>query len=146
MDPAIGWFQPEQEGPAKDLWMRIWETQKGVDNMNIVDVNSPLSTKSHEYIPPDSTTNSEDHSSRVGTNCNNFFHRKRRKRENRASTYALNHNHAALLGDNGGCPWKNPNKSYSVGVIGYVEFYILHFASLQYKSNLAICQLKHAFV
>ncbi|KAJ9587332.1 hypothetical protein L9F63_019159 [Diploptera punctata] len=118
----IGWFQPEQEGPAKDLWTRIWEAQKGVDNMNIVDVNTTLGTKSHEYIPPDSTTNSDDpQHNRVGTNCNNFFHRKRRKRENRASTYAMNHNQAALIGDNGGCPWKNSNKTYSRGIIGLHE-------------------------
>lgn len=26
MDPAIAWFQEEQEGPSKRLWLSIWET------------------------------------------------------------------------------------------------------------------------
>ncbi|KDR20267.1 non-canonical poly(A) RNA polymerase protein Trf4-1-like isoform X3 [Zootermopsis nevadensis] len=121
MDPIIGWFQPEQEGPAKDLWIRIWETQKGVDNMNLIDVNTSLGTKSHDYIPVDSTTNSDDQHIRVTANCNNYFNRKRRKRENRASTYGMNHNQATLIGDHGGCPWKKPNKTYGRGVIGLHE-------------------------
>ncbi|XP_069676096.1 terminal nucleotidyltransferase 4B-like isoform X2 [Periplaneta americana] len=121
MDPAIGWYQPEQEGPAKDLWTRIWEAQKGVDNMNLVDVNTSIGTKSHDYIPVDSTTNSDEQHNRVTANCNNYFNRKRRKRENRASTYGMNHNQAALIGEHGGCPWKIPNKTYGRGVIGLHE-------------------------
>ncbi|KMQ92972.1 pap-associated domain-containing protein 5, partial [Lasius niger] len=31
MDPTIGWYQPEQYGPAKKLWSNIWETEKGDD-------------------------------------------------------------------------------------------------------------------
>lgn len=126
MDPTIAWFQPEQEGPAKDLWTRIWEAQKGVDNMNLVDVNTSLGTKSHDYIPVDSTTNSDDQHNRVAAICNNYFNRKRRKRENRASTFGMNHNQAALIGEHGGCPWKNPNKTYGRGVIGYVECYTVY--------------------
>ncbi|PNF28796.1 Non-canonical poly(A) RNA polymerase PAPD5 [Cryptotermes secundus] len=120
MDPAIGWFQPEQEGPAKDLWIRIWEAQKGVDNMN-VDINTRLGAKSHDYIPVDGTTNSDDQHNRVTVNCNNYFNCKRRKRENRASTFAMNHNQSALIGEHGGCPWKNPNRTYGRGVIGLHE-------------------------
>lgn len=26
MDPAVAWFQEEQEGPAKRLWLSIWDT------------------------------------------------------------------------------------------------------------------------
>uniref|UniRef100_A0A3P9JMQ3 Terminal nucleotidyltransferase 4A n=1 Tax=Oryzias latipes TaxID=8090 RepID=A0A3P9JMQ3_ORYLA len=29
MDPRIAWFQPEQLGPANNLWMQIWETTQG---------------------------------------------------------------------------------------------------------------------
>jgi len=120
MDPVIGWFQPEQEGPAKDLWSRIWETQKGVDNMNVVDINTNLAIKTHDYIPIDSTTFSDDQLNRVTANSNFYFNRKCRKRENRASTFAMNRNRAGLIGEHGGCPWKNPNKTYGRGVIGYV--------------------------
>lgn len=120
MDPVIGWFQPEQEGPAQDLWSRIWETQKGVDNMNVVDINTNLAIKTHDYIPIDSTTFSDDQLNRVTANSNFYFNRKCRKRENRASTFAMNRNRAGLIGEHGGCPWKNPNKTYGRGVIGYV--------------------------
>ncbi|XP_047436180.1 terminal nucleotidyltransferase 4B [Mugil cephalus] len=30
MDPRIAWFQPEQRGPANNLWMQIWETTQGL--------------------------------------------------------------------------------------------------------------------
>uniref|UniRef100_A0A3Q0R1B1 Terminal nucleotidyltransferase 4A n=1 Tax=Amphilophus citrinellus TaxID=61819 RepID=A0A3Q0R1B1_AMPCI len=29
MDPRIAWLQPEQRGPANNLWMQIWETTQG---------------------------------------------------------------------------------------------------------------------
>ena len=35
MDPKIGWYQPEQFGPAKDLWLNIWETGKEMDNLSL---------------------------------------------------------------------------------------------------------------
>lgn len=31
MDPAIAWFQEEQEGPSKRLWLSIWETIQEVE-------------------------------------------------------------------------------------------------------------------
>lgn len=31
MDPAVAWFQEEQEGPAKRVWMSIWETMAELD-------------------------------------------------------------------------------------------------------------------
>lgn len=35
MDPTIGWYQPEQFGPAKDLWLNIWEAEKGLDILTL---------------------------------------------------------------------------------------------------------------
>lgn len=31
MDPAIAWFQEEQEGPSKRLWLSIWETNQELE-------------------------------------------------------------------------------------------------------------------
>lgn len=31
MDPSVAWFQEEQEGPAKRVWMGIWETMAELD-------------------------------------------------------------------------------------------------------------------
>ncbi|XP_043101384.1 terminal nucleotidyltransferase 4B [Puntigrus tetrazona] len=33
MDPRITWFQPEQRGPANNLWMHIWETSQTLGNL-----------------------------------------------------------------------------------------------------------------
>uniref|UniRef100_A0A3Q3JXC9 Terminal nucleotidyltransferase 4B n=1 Tax=Monopterus albus TaxID=43700 RepID=A0A3Q3JXC9_MONAL len=35
MDPRIAWFQPEQRGPANNLWMQIWETTQGLGFLNV---------------------------------------------------------------------------------------------------------------
>lgn len=35
MDPSIAWYQPEQRGPAGELWARVWLTQQGIDNINL---------------------------------------------------------------------------------------------------------------
>ncbi|KAJ7994914.1 hypothetical protein DPEC_G00254450 [Dallia pectoralis] len=48
MDPRIAWFQPEQLGPANALWMRIWETTQGLDNLYF---NNNCSTSSTPSSP-----------------------------------------------------------------------------------------------
>ncbi|KAG8038092.1 hypothetical protein G9C98_006417 [Cotesia typhae] len=40
MDPTIGWYQPEQFGPAKDLWLQIWIAEKGIDTLTLKNENS----------------------------------------------------------------------------------------------------------
>ncbi|KAI3377681.1 hypothetical protein L3Q82_008838 [Scortum barcoo] len=35
MDPRIAWFQPEQRGPANNLWMQIWETTQGLGYLQV---------------------------------------------------------------------------------------------------------------
>ncbi|KAF7658408.1 hypothetical protein LDENG_00013160 [Lucifuga dentata] len=35
MDPRIAWFQPEQCGPANNLWMQIWETTQGLGYLHV---------------------------------------------------------------------------------------------------------------
>ncbi|XP_049574165.1 terminal nucleotidyltransferase 4B [Syngnathus scovelli] len=35
MDPRIAWFQPEQRGPANNLWMQIWETTQGLGYLHV---------------------------------------------------------------------------------------------------------------
>ncbi|KAG8231510.1 hypothetical protein J437_LFUL011548, partial [Ladona fulva] len=125
MDPTIGWFQPEQEGPAKELWTRIWEVQRSLDNMNLyqMNTNQTIETKAPEYIPIG--INNREESRRAYSNrpqnSNNYYNRTRRKRENRASTYGMNQNHAVLIGEYGGCPWRKPTKTYSKGVVGLHE-------------------------
>ena len=35
MDPRIAWLQPEQRGPANNLWMQIWETTQGLGYLHV---------------------------------------------------------------------------------------------------------------
>ncbi|KAJ8668160.1 hypothetical protein QAD02_009823 [Eretmocerus hayati] len=41
MDPKIGWYQPEQLGPAKDLWLHIWETGREFDSLSLKQPTDP---------------------------------------------------------------------------------------------------------
>ncbi|XP_026029729.1 terminal nucleotidyltransferase 4B [Astatotilapia calliptera] len=45
MDPRIAWFQPEQRGPANNLWMQIWEMTQRIGylyvNNSYTTVSSP---------------------------------------------------------------------------------------------------------
>lgn len=179
MDPTIGWYQPEQYGPAKDLWLHIWEAEKGLDVLTLRnDANtsnamgvrlqqdflaldtSPaaVATTAAGTTPSSNTTNagfgtgnngngnggggnagnnsngsngrtaSVVHGSTAGNGngehrvphnaCNYYYNPSRRKGDNRASTYGMNYNYDALVGEYGGCPWRMPNKHYSMGTIG----------------------------
>lgn len=132
MDPKIGWYQPEQFGPAKDLWLHIWEAEiaeKRLDILTLKNDNSPNTMGNkvqQDYISLDPVTSrvGDDRlASRVQHNtCNNYYNPSRRKGDNRASTYGMNYNYDALVGEYGGCPWRQPNKHYSKGVLGYVKY------------------------
>lgn len=127
MDPKIGWYQPEQFGPAKDLWLHIWETGKDLDNLTLKHDNSAtMSGKSiaQDYVPLESTLNNRPLSNdgprgvQQHNTCNNYYNPSRRKGDNRASTYGMNYNYEVLVGEYGGCPWQVPTKRYSKGVLG----------------------------
>ncbi|XP_047035772.1 non-canonical poly(A) RNA polymerase protein Trf4-1-like isoform X2 [Helicoverpa zea] len=116
MDPAVAWYQPEQEGPAKRLWLRIWETQSDIDKMNLKNLENanPNVNKAQDFIPINDV-NGESRN-------NNYFNPARRKmNDNRASTFNLNKNHDALIGEYGGCPWRIPNYNYKPGILGLHE-------------------------
>ncbi|XP_043286884.1 terminal nucleotidyltransferase 4B-like [Venturia canescens] len=149
MDPTIGWDQPEQFGPAKDLWLRIWEAEKGLDILTLKHDHFGGGVMGNkDYLPLDTMNNRLSGSGGVGVGggggggvehdrtsnqqqqqrpivqhntCNNYYNPSRRKSDNRASTYGMNYNHDALIGEYGGCPWRIPNKRYSTGIIGLHE-------------------------
>lgn len=68
--------------------------------------------KTPDYIPINDIN--------AGDNRNtNYYNPARRKMvDNRASTFNMNKNHAALIGEFGGCPWRVPNFHYSQGIFG----------------------------
>ncbi|XP_046470929.1 non-canonical poly(A) RNA polymerase protein Trf4-1 isoform X2 [Neodiprion pinetum] len=128
MDPNIGWFQPEQFGPAKVLWSQLWEAEIAEKRLDILTLKTDNSSNAmgnkvqQDYISLDSV------SSRVGedrlaprvqlSTCNIYYNPSRRKGDNRASTYGMNYNSDALIGEYGGCPWRQPDKHYLKGVLG----------------------------
>lgn len=116
MDPRIAWYPPEHLGRAYDLWTRVWEAQLGVDMMF-------LDQKSQDFIPLDGTFEHKQLVLRNIKNAEKQLHSnaQKRKRENRASTYGLNHStYKVYLGEDGGLtPWKPKQKaSYEGSVIG----------------------------
>lgn len=118
MDPKIGWYQPEQEGPAKDFWTRIWDAHTGLDNLKIGGSEGIQNNRSSEVNTGDNTNNSNNHVKRGLTNYNNNINNNNFSL-NRASTYAMNKNHAALTSIYGGCPWRSANRTYdSKGLLG----------------------------
>uniref|UniRef100_A0A3Q3X7T8 Terminal nucleotidyltransferase 4B n=1 Tax=Mola mola TaxID=94237 RepID=A0A3Q3X7T8_MOLML len=65
MDPRIAWFQPEQRGPANNLWMQIWETTQGLGYLH---VNNSFTTGSQ--IAPSLKTSVNGSSGAVLTSRN----------------------------------------------------------------------------
>jgi len=122
MDARIAWYQPEQLGVAHDVWTSIIEAQIGVDNMSLNNSNPNLDRKPQEYIPLNITNNFEFKNGATNrqNNINNQENNCKRKRDNRASTYGLNHSaYKHLLKEDGGLtPWKPRNQGYRPDVIG----------------------------
>lgn len=106
MDPAITWFQPEQEGPAKYQWLRFWQTQQELDNMNLKDDT--------EVEPITNGFNTHNNSVMNGKGDKSVTYTYRRRRDNRFIR-TLNKN---FTGDHGGCPWRPSKFSYHRGILG----------------------------
>ncbi|XP_021373819.1 non-canonical poly(A) RNA polymerase PAPD7-like isoform X2 [Mizuhopecten yessoensis] len=143
MDPRIAWYPPEQLGVAHDVWTRIIEAQIGVDNMSLNNSNPNLDHKPAEFIPLD-ITNNFDHKS-APTNRQNSIHNQensfKRKRDNRASTYGLNHSsYKHLLKEDGGLtPWKPKKKKYQPDVIGLheeIKDFFMYMSPTQEEANM----------
>lgn len=121
MDPRIAWYQPEHLGIAHDIWTYIIEAQLGVTNMSLNNnVNSNMDQKQKEYIPLNYTNDFEKKHAPTNRqlsvqNAENSF---KRKRDNRASTYGLNHSSYKHKMLDGMTPWKPKDKMYSPDVIG----------------------------
>lgn len=121
MDPQIGWFQPEQCGPALSLWTEIWNSHQRLGN---TEVNSKHDNKNSDLLvgngiaafssddrkPPikKSDTNSSENSS---------FNNRVKRKDNKASTYGLIRNEELIKG--GLTPWRF-RKFYNPGLVGYV--------------------------
>lgn len=118
MDPKLGWFQPEQEGPSKELWSRIWD--------NFVKNQNPPA-KAVERKPQEQPQTEEKTSPACFWN-NNW-----------ASTYGMNRHRQSLIGRYGGCPWRPPNKLYD-----HRPIVALHEEILDFYEYMSPTQEEHA--
>ena len=133
MDSTIGWYQREQEGPALELWERVWEAAQEVDENFNASLNTKgradiINNKNMDYIPLDNSdkeNTSENQRKRTAnkfqnSSINTYYNKTKRKRDatNRASTYGYKNNCSKY----GGQPWRSSDESYGPGIIGYVLF------------------------
>ncbi|XP_025835721.1 non-canonical poly(A) RNA polymerase protein Trf4-1-like [Agrilus planipennis] len=118
MDPSLSWFQPEQEGPAKHLWLRLWQTQLEFDSMNLKEGDSDIESFGNSV----NSQNLTNISVLNGKNDkNNSLVPRRRKFENRASTKGMMRHPDKVVGEYGGTPWRIENYPYGRGIIGLHE-------------------------
>lgn len=103
MDPAISWLQPEQDGPAKLLWVRIWQTQLELESLNLKENDSDM----------DGITNGFHHTNREmnGKTDKSAIVSRRRKVD-----YRSGNRHKSF--NDGECPWRVSKFPYGLGVLG----------------------------
>lgn len=110
MDSCLTWLMPEQEGPAKVLWLRVWQTQQEIESMNLRDSDNDA-----EGI----TNGFNNHQSAIMNGktdkSGNFTRARRTKSDNRPSQRPL---HRKFVTDYGGCPWRQEKHHYARGVVG----------------------------
>ena len=110
MDPAFGWIQPEQLGPAYEFWQRLWEKeQSSFENLN----NQNMS-----QLPQNSQSSMDSY---ILLDDNDYAKGLKRKRDgsNKASTMiGLSKYRNRLIGKYEGCPWLVRGKRYTKGIIG----------------------------
>lgn len=127
MDPAVAWFQEEQDGPAKRIWMTIWDTISEMDSSTQTAVNHLNNNNNNfEQHNHQTTTMTKGNKELIiidaaNPNERTYYNPSKRKGstiDNKASTFNMNKFQARLVGKHGGCPWRPLNFRYGRGVIG----------------------------
>lgn len=146
MDPYVGWFQEEQDGPALRTWFAIWETNSlemqqqleqqnsGKNSNNSSANNNNNGSCGHhnsnrdsatayllQQFGGDSTPTAADRE-KIVAHERNYYNPSRRKAgsavDNKASTYNMNKYRQKYIGKYGGTPWRPPMYQYGRGVLG----------------------------
>jgi hypothetical protein len=130
MDPKFGWLQPEQEGKAAELWLRVWEAQVGIAAMGLIngssdhDNNIPNANGRH----PSSYSTNAANGGNGNNNRNGYSNGVQNGQSkvgkvdnNKARVYgpSLGFHNRMHITHQRGCPWMVPGKTYSRGPIGY---------------------------
>lgn len=128
MDPSVGWYMSEQDGPAKRIWLGIWDTTSEMDNNTAVNNNilsvdnskttSSISRDTNMATTLPTTTTENNYINTIDKTPFNPARRKAATNDNKASTYNMNKCYQRLIGTYHGCPWRPPNFQYGRGIIG----------------------------
>lgn len=134
MDPNLGWYQPEQQGPALELWNSLWKRAKM--SMHHIESQPDYIQLSNGTGTNESSVNSteNDGEKSAPTSIHNpllpngpfpnphFYHihnSKKNHSDNPASTFNLNENPTICMKYNG-TPWRI-RSFYSPGIVGLHE-------------------------
>ncbi|GIY61814.1 terminal nucleotidyltransferase 4B [Caerostris extrusa] len=110
MDPAIGWFQPEQCGPALTLWSEAWNSRQRFDELK-------LDTKGGESSENAAHFHDKTLGKKVDCIIDTAYTSRLKRKENKASTYGRNDDFVQI----GGTPWRVKDKRYNSGLLGLHE-------------------------
>lgn len=136
MNSNIGWFQPEQQGPALQLWHSIWKRAKmdvnnGSDYIQLSGVgdnNVGGQSSDGKSGMPDGGDNEKSNSNNAGHTANGQYNphynpynnsTKRVVTDNPASTFRYN-DKPSICAKYDGTPWRVREK-YNTGIIGLHE-------------------------
>ena len=117
MDPRIAWYEPQQLGIAHYHWIRMYNRMTSLNNLN---------AKSHftqnartDYISFNALKNDRKHAvSSKPNSVYNEIQQKRKRDNNLASTYGLNHPSLMhLISEDLMTPWLRETK-YEPGILG----------------------------
>ena len=176
MDPRNSWPQPEQNCCSLHHWPRVWETYLGIRDLLI----EPSGPPGEEEDPASDTQNSNDmesyisltdtnsnkvHNTNNKSGVNNLNHLnstistepyQKRRRENKASTWGLNHSTYRREWGDAGCqiPWKPMDKIYPFNPQGCVvlssicNYYVFFQQSRveQVLSNVEYHNISYAYI
>ncbi|XP_066255404.1 terminal nucleotidyltransferase 4B-like isoform X1 [Euwallacea similis] len=111
MDSYFSWLMPEQEGPAKTLWMRVWQTQQDIEGMNLREGDNEADTNG-QTIPVVVNGTVE---------INPNFGRSNKRSQIIDNRPSQRPSHRKFVTDFGGCPWRQDKYPYARGIIGLHE-------------------------
>lgn len=123
MDPAVAWYQEEQNGPAKRIWTNIWETIQEMDQQALQQQQATGGVTTENNNPKTAKEMNMILDNNNGQNERTYYNPSRRKAAitldtNRASTFNMNKYQARLVGKHGGCPWRPHCYKYDRGTHG----------------------------
>lgn len=127
MDPFTSWYQTDNDGPAKLLWLRIWQTQQELENMKVQENTIENNCDIEQQQFTNGFFNQQQQQQQISINTIMFNGKtgqdktnntRRIKSDQRLTNKRpMGHNNRPCP-NYGGCPWRQDKFPYSKGIIG----------------------------